>query len=272
MHTRIIPSTGEKLPVVGLGTWQSFDVASAAAHPNLSRVLTGLQAAGATVIDSSPMYGRSEGVIGDLTAALAGRDGYFYATKVWTTGEHEGIRQMDTSMKLMRRSRLDLIQVHNLTDWRTHLGTLRRWKETGKVRYLGLTHYTDSSHEELERLMRTEKVDFVQFNYSIAHRHAEQRLLAASADLGVATIINRPLGEGSLFARVRNKPLPGWAGELGIQSWSTYFLKYLIAHPAVTCVIPATANPVHLSENLAAGEGPLPDRARRKQMAEYLGL
>ena len=271
MHTRIIPSSGEPLPVVGLGTWQTFDVPGDHAYPTLKRVLGTLAGAGSTVIDSSPMYGRAERVIGDITAGMDSPDSFFYATKVWTTGLHEGVRQMEASRKLMKRQCLDLIQVHNLTDWRTHLPTLRRWKEEGKTRYIGITHYTDTSHEDLERILRAEKLDFVQFNYSIVSRHAEQRLLSAAADLGVATLVNRPLGEGSLFARVGNKLLPSWAADLGITSWSAYFLKYLIGNPAVTCVIPATASPDHLAENLEAGEGPLPDLATRKKMVEYLG-
>lgn len=270
MHTRIIPGTGEALPVVGLGTWQAFDVAGKQGYAALGQVLSRFQASGATLIDSSPMYGRAEQVVGDLTEALEHRERLFFATKVWTTGLQEGLRQMKASAAKMRRPRIDLIQVHNLTDWRTQLTTLHRWKDAGKVRYIGLTHYTDASHEELERLLRIEKVDFVQFNYSIAHRHAELRLLDAAAALGVATLINRPLGEGALFSRVRGRSLPGWAADFGICNWSTYFLKYLTSHPAVTCVIPATANPAHLAENLAAGEGPLPEGADRRRMVEYL--
>jgi len=271
MLTRAIPSSGEPLPVVGLGTWQTFDRTDLGAYPGLASLLEAMLAAGGTVIDSSPMYGRSEQVVGELTSGMKTVDDFFYATKVWTTGQGAGLRQMEASLAKMRRRRLDLVQIHNLTDWRTHLPTLRRWKDEGKVRYIGLTHYTDSSHEELERILRTEAVDFVQFNYSIASRHAERRLLDAAADLGVAALINRPLGEGSLFARVKNQPLPPWAAEFQIEAWSTYFLKYLLGHPAVTCVIPATANPAHLVDNLRAGLGEVPDARGRRRMLDYLG-
>ncbi len=270
MIKRIIPSSKEELPVIGLGTWKTFDVANSSAHPDLKAVLHTLHAAGGRLIDSSPMYGRSEQVIGELTSVMQEKDDFFYATKVWTTGLKEGIHQMEASMQKMQRKTIDLMQIHNLTDWKTHLPTLRRWKETGKIRYIGITHYTDASHEELEKIMRSEKPDFVQFNYSLVSRHAEKRLLEAAADLGVATLINRPFGEGRLFSKVNGKPLPPLAAELTITSWSEYFLKYIISHPAVTCVIPATADPAHAADNVKAGTGKLPDMAERKKMAEYI--
>lgn len=269
MIKRTIPSSGEKLPVVGLGTWKSFDV-SVDKYPQLKNVLNELYVGGARLIDSSPMYGKSEQVIGDITAGIDAVDDFFYATKVWTTGLQEGIRQMESSMAKMKRKKMDLIQIHNLTDWKTHLPQLHQWKEEGIIRYIGITHYTDAWHEELERLMKTEKPDFVQFNYSIASRNAENRLLDAAASLGVATIINRPFGEGSLFNKVKGKPLPPWAYENNIDSWSTYFLKYIIAHPAVTCVIPATANPKHAHDNVMAGTGKLPGTGIKKKMVDYL--
>jgi diketogulonate reductase-like aldo/keto reductase len=269
MINRIIPSSGENLPVIGLGTWQTFD-ANSHAYPVLENILRQMTASGGTLIDSSPMYGRSEQVIGDITLKMESPDNYFYVTKVWTRGLQEGIRQMEASMLKMKRKQLDLIQIHNLVDWQTHLPTLQRWKETGRIRYTGITHYTDSSHEELEKVMRNNKVDFVQFNFSINARNAEKRLLDTTADLGVATLINRPLSEGNLFNKTKGKPLPGWAKELNIKSWAAYFLKYVISHPAVTCVIPATANTAHAEDNFKAGNDPMPDMITRKKMVDYL--
>jgi diketogulonate reductase-like aldo/keto reductase len=269
MITRTIPLSGESLPVIGLGTWQTFDVARDR-YRALQQVLTLMHTAGARLIDSSPMYGRSEQVIGDTSSAIPIANDLFYATKVWTTGLEEGTRQMKASMQKMQRQTMDLMQIHNLTDWKTHLPQLRRWKEEGIIRYIGITHYTDASHEELEKILRTEKLDFVQFNYSIAARNAEKRLLDAAAAKGVATLINRPFGEGKLFIAIKGKPLPPWAKEMGIDSWAAFFLKYIIAHPAVTCVIPATGDPAHLLDNLKAGEGALPDEETRKRMIDYL--
>lgn len=269
MIKRILPTSGEELPVIGLGTWKSFDV-SIDKYPELKNVLNELHIGGARLVDSSPMYGKSEQVIGDITAGIDAIDDFFYATKVWTTGLQEGIRQMETSMTKMKRKKMDLIQIHNLIDWRTHLPQLRRWKEEGKIRYIGITHYTDACHEELERIMKAEKPDFVQFNYSIMARNAERRLLDAAASLGIATLINRPFGEGSLFAKVKNKPLPTWAAEYNMKNWSTYFLKYIIAHPAVTCIIPATANPQHAHDNVMAATGNLPGIEIKKKMVDYI--
>ncbi|MGC4100844.1 aldo/keto reductase [Ferruginibacter sp.] len=269
MITRTIPSSGEPLPLIGIGTWQTFDTGSAA-YATLTAVLSTMRQAGATLIDSSPMYGRAEKVIGDITAAMPAQHEFFYATKVWTTGLKEGIAQMESSMQKMQRTTMDLVQVHNLLDLKTHLPQLRRWKETGKIRYTGITHYTDASHEELEKVLIKEKPDFVQFNYSITARNAEKRLLDAAAAAGVATIINRPFGEGKLFNAVKGKALPPWAAAAGIESWAAFFLKYIIAHPAVTCVIPATGNPVHVVDNLKAGEGSLPDMKMKKMMIDYI--
>jgi len=265
MLYRFIPSSGEALPVIGLGTWQTFDVGTER-YPDLKEVLTSMHSAAATLIDSSPMYGRSEKVIGDITSTMPGADDFFYATKVWTTGLKEGISQMETSMQKMKRKTMDLIQIHNLTDWKTHLPVLRRWKEEGKIRYIGITHYTDASHQELEKIIRSERLDFVQFNYSIAARNAEKSLLDAAANAGVATLINRPFGEGRLFGSVQGKSLPPWAKEAGINSWAAFFLKYIIAHHAVTCVIPATGNVAHLKDNLQAGKGGLLDNVVKKKM------
>jgi diketogulonate reductase-like aldo/keto reductase len=214
------------------------------------------------------MYNLSEKVIGNLTADMPEKDDFFYATKVWIKGREEGIQQMEASMKKMGRQTMDLMQIHNLVDWKTHLKTLRAWKDEGKIRYIGITHYTDDHHEELEKVMRAEPIDFVQFNYSIVNRNAEDRLLPVAAELGVATLINRPFGEGKLFSTVRGEPLPEWAIENGIATWSQYFLKYIISHPAVTCVIPATANPEHELANIKAGDAEVFGRER---MVEEMG-
>lgn len=271
MMQRIIPSTGEKLPVAGLGTWQQFDVGSdAAVRAPLKQVLQEMIRLGGKLIDSSPMYARSEEVIGDLTTETGHADDFFYATKVWTRGRQEGIDQMNASLKKMHRKTMDLMQIHNLVDWQTHFITLRKWKEEGKIRYIGITHYTDSAHEDLERILVKEKPDFVQFNYSIRERNAEKRLLAAAKDNGVAVIINEPFEKGELFGLVKGKSLPSWAAEYDINSWGQYFLKYIISHPAVNCVIPGTSNPKHVADNMGAGYGKLPDEAARKKMISHL--
>jgi len=270
MIVRSIPSSGKKLPVIGLGTWQSFDVTNAAEHTDLTKVLTEMHAQGARLIDSSPMYGKSEMAIGDLTAKMPEKDDFFYATKVWTNGRDAGIRQMENSMENMYRTTLDLMQIHNLTDWKTHLPVLREWKASGKIKYIGITHYTDDMHEELEKIFTKEKLDFVQFNYSIDARHAEKRILDAAAANGVATLINRPFGEGRLFSKTKGKEIPPFAKELGIENWSAYFLKFIISHPAVTCVIPATSKPQHAKDNFEAGHGSLPDTSMRNKMAAYI--
>jgi diketogulonate reductase-like aldo/keto reductase len=269
MITRIIPSSGESLPVIGLGTWKSFDV-DADKYPLLKKVLVELHHGGGRLIDSSPMYGKSETAIGKIASQLKEANEFFYATKVWTNGLSQGILQMESSMAKMKRKKMDLMQIHNLTDWKTHMPQLRQWKEQGKIRYFGITHYTDSSHEDLERIMKLEKPDFVQFNYSIDARNAEGRLLSVAESLGIATSINRPFGTGTLFDKVKNKALPAWAAENDIDSWSTYFLKYIIAHSAVTCVIPATSNPLHEKDNMLAAAGRLPDKDLRKKMIDYL--
>jgi len=268
MITRKIPRTGEALPVIGLGTWQTFDVgADAAARVPLAEVLETFLASGCRVIDSSPMYGTSEEVVGDLLASIRARHP-FLATKIWTRGKAEGEAQLAESMRRMRARPLDLGQVHNLLDVQVHLQTLRAKQAAGEVRHVGVTHYLPSAFGDLERLIRAEKLDFVQLPYSVAVRDAEKRLLPAAAETGTAVLVNRPFEEGALFARVRGKPLPAWASELGCTAWSQVFLKFILAHPAVTCVIPATSKPRHLEENVAAGEGPLPDRALLAKIAE----
>jgi len=270
MTTKPIPSSGEALPVIGLGTWQTFDVGSdAAARAPLRETLTLLNG---NMVDSSPMYGSSETVAGDLIAELGVREKVFMATKVWTTGREEGIRQMETSLKRLRVERMDLMQVHNLADVATHTETLKEWKQKKRIRYIGITHYTSSAYGEVERWLKTKQHDFLQINYSLGEREAENRLLPMALDLGVAVIANRPFAEGALFRRVKDKPLPPWAAELGIGSWAQYFLKWIVSHPAITCAIPGTGNPKHMADNLGAGRGPLPDAAARKRMTEYFDV
>lgn len=267
---RKIPSTGEELPVVGLGTWQTFDVSKESEKVPLKEVLKLMKEYGSTVIDSSPMYGRSEEVVGELTSELEIQKDFFYATKVWTSGRQEGIRQMKESMRKMRIDKIDLMQIHNLVDWQTHLKTLRQWKEDGKIRYIGITHYTQSAYPQLESILKKEKIDFVQFNYSIDSREAENTLLPLAGDKGVAVLINRPFGGGSLFSKVRNKQLPEWANEAGIKSWAQYFLKFILSNQNITCVIPGTSKPHHLTDNMQAGFGALPDKKMRERMIAYL--
>jgi diketogulonate reductase-like aldo/keto reductase len=270
LHARRIPSSGEMLPVIGLGTWQTFDVGDdAAARVPLQAVLKTLFDSGARVVDSSPMYGTSEAVVGDLCSGLGICEPLFLATKVWTQGREEGIRQMERSIERMRAGRLDLMQIHNLVDVETHTRTLQAWKAEGRVRYVGITHYTASAHAAVERWMRTRQYDFVQINYSLEEPHAADRLLPLARDLGIAVMVNRPFATGGMFRRVRGKALPAWAAQLGIASWAQYFLKWIVSHPAVTCVIPATGNPAHLRDNLGAGLGPMPDEAGRRNLAKY---
>ena len=265
--TRRIPSTGEALPAIGLGTWQTFDVgADSAVRAPLREVLKLLDK---NLIDSSPMYGASETVAGDLVAELGRRDKLFMATKVWTSGRDAGIRQMETSFKRLRVERMDLMQVHNLVDVDTHTKTLRDWKDRKRVRYIGITHYTSSAYDEVEKSLKTGAYDFLQINYSLGERESENRLLGLAKEKNVAVIANRPFAEGALFRRVKGKPLPAWAAELDIGSWAQYFLKWIVSHPAVTCAIPGTGRPEHMKDNLGAGQGRLPDAAQRKRMAEH---
>jgi diketogulonate reductase-like aldo/keto reductase len=271
MLTRAIASSGEKLPVIGLGTWRTFDVdLTSDTRRTLEEVLFLLVKLGGRVIDSSPMYGRAEGVIGELTSALGIRDKLFIATKVWTQGKENGIKSMERSMALLRTNRIDLMQVHNLLDVQTHLATLRQWKEQGRIRYLGVTHYDSSALPQIENILKTEKLDFLQINYSLMEREAEQRVLPLAQERGVAVIVNRPFGAGDLFDKVRSKPLPDWIGDFDCRSWAQFFLKWIVANPAVTCAIPATGKPQHLEDNLQGGFGRLPDPNARRRMVELV--
>lgn len=271
MSTRAIPRTGERLPMVGVGTWQTFDVAAKAPErTELRDVLRLLAEHGGSVIDSSPMYGEAERVVGDLAADLRSRDRFFFATKVWTRGRDAGIRQMEQSFRLMRTERMDLMQVHNLLDVEAHAATMREWQAAGRIRYLGITHYHSGAYRDLERLVGTKQFDFVQFNLSMAEREAEARLLPACAESGTAVIVNRPFAEGSLFGRVKGRSLPPWAAEIDCTSWAQFFLKWILGHAEVTCVIPGTRRVDHLKDNVRAGAGRLPDAGMRKRMLEYI--
>lgn len=264
---RKIPSSGEELPVIGLGTSGPFEVGTdAAQRAPLGEVLRAFFEAGGRLIDTSPMYSSAEGVLGDLlTPDMHSRA--FLATKVWTRGERSGIEQMTHSAQTLQSARLDLIQVHNLLDLDTQLKTLRAWQAAGRVRYLGVTHYTVSAHTDLVRVLTREHLDFVQFNYSPVTRDAESRLLPLAAERGVAVLVNRPFEDGALFRSVRGKPLPGWAADIGAASWGQLALKFIASHPAVSCVIPATGSLAHLKDNMAAGRGALPDHSQREAIA-----
>jgi len=268
---RPIPRTGELLPVAGLGTYQSLDIGNdAGERESRKEVLRLFVQHGGALVDSSPMYGSSESVVGDLAATLGITGRLFMATKVWTSGREAGIQQMDESMRRMKVARMDLMQIHNLQDWATHLKTLQAWKATGRIRYMGITHYHSGAYGDLERLMKTREFDFVQFNYSMAEREAEGRILPLAQETGTAVIINRPFAQASLFSRVRGKEVPAWAAEFDCKSWGQFFLKYILGHPAVTCVIPATSKPHHLVDNMGAGVGKLPDEATRRKMVQYV--
>jgi diketogulonate reductase-like aldo/keto reductase len=268
MLERRIPVSGEALPVVGIGTWRVFDVGpSASERAPIKEVLRRLPALGGKVVDTSPMYGAAESVVGEVGSEVRVLDRLFLATKVWTSGRRAGVAQMEESFRRLRTKRLDLMQIHNLLDWQTHLGTLREWKDRGRIRYVGVTHHTVSAYDELERVLRGERLDFVQVNYSLGERDAERRILPLAQERGVAVIANRPFAEGALFPRVRGKPVPSWAVDIDCESWAQIFLKWILGHPAITCVIPGTGKPEHLADNLKAGAGRLPDPAMRERIA-----
>src|SRR5579863_4587593 len=270
MLTRTIPSSGEALPVIGVGTYKGFDVGSnGKERAALGAVLGTLFSRGGSVLDSSPMYGRAEGVAGELLAGQDIHEKAFVATKVWTQGRSAGIDQMNRSMKLLRCAQIDLMQIHNLVDWRTHLATLRAWKEEGRIRYLGITHYSSSAYGEMEKIMRAEALDFVQLNYSLDDREAERRLLPLSAERGMAVLVNLPFGQGQLFRKLHGKPVPGWMQEAGCETWSQVLLKFALAHRAVTCVIPGTGNPDHMAENCHAADGAMLEESLVRKLAAF---
>jgi diketogulonate reductase-like aldo/keto reductase len=266
-----IPASGELLPVIGMGTWQTFHVGSGEAErAPLRDVLRVFFERGGTLIDSSPMYAEAEEVTGDLVADIGEHERLFAATKVWTYGREEGIAQMERSFRRMRVQRMDLMQIHNLRDWQVHLPTLRQWKEEGRIRYLGITTSNPAQYEDFARVMASETLDFVQLNYDIATRGAEEVLLPLAEERGMAVLVNRPFGGGTLFPKVRGRELPDWARAFDCASWAQFFLKFVVSHPAVTCAIPATSNPRHAADNMGAGFGRLPDDATRLRMADFV--
>lgn len=271
MLERAIPSSSERIPVIGLGTWRTFDppaVTDAALAPIKDGLAT-FERGGGRVIDSSPMYGKAEMVAGRLSGELGVNQNLFIATKVWTSGRDAGIRQMEESMRLLDRTQLDLMQIHNLVDWRTHLPTLREWKAAGRIRYIGLTHYHPSAYGSLEDVMRREQIDFVQLAYSVTVRDAAERLLPLAAERGVAVLVNRPFEGGGLLSAILRRPLPPFARAFAA-AWSEALLKFVLAHPAVTCAIPATSSHEHMLENLSAGDGRLPTAEECRQLADYV--
>lgn len=264
---RTIPSTGEALPVVGLGTWITFNIGEdPAAQAERTEVLRAFFAAGGGMIDSSPMYGSSRAVVGRGLSRLGHPDGLFSADKVWTPFAAAGPAQVEESRRLWGVNRFDLLQVHNLLGWEKHLQTLAAMKAEGRLRYVGITTSEGRRHDEFERIMRREPFDFVQFTYNVLDREAEARLLPLARDRGVAVIVNRPFRQGALTAALEPHPLPGWAAEIGCESWARALLKFIVSHPDVTCAIPATSRVDHVGENMAAAREPLPDPGLRRRM------
>ncbi len=266
VRKRAIPSTGETVPVIGLGTWQAFDIAPGSGDWKQARealeVFTGH---GGRVVDSSPMYGQAEAAIGALAGELAIGKDLFIATKVWTQGREAGIAQMRASIDKL--GHVDLMQVHNLVDVETHLATLADWKAKGLVRYVGVTHYDESAYPAVDRVLQSHSLDFLQINYSAAEPESERRLLPLARERGVAVIANRPFAGGEVFRRLRALPLPDWAAEIGAVSWAQVMLKFVLSHPALVAAIPGTRNPRHVLDNLGAGSGPMPDQALRARIA-----
>jgi aryl-alcohol dehydrogenase-like predicted oxidoreductase len=268
---RAIPSSGEMLPVIGLGTSRVFNASSATEREPLEQVVAMMVKMGGKLIDTAPAYGEAETVTGEIATKLKVHDKLFIATKVGATGKAEGVQQLERSLELLGKKPLDLIQVHNLTDWETQLATLREWKKEGRIRYIGITTSRASAHADIARVLEKERVDFVQINYSLMEREVEERVLPLAKERGVAVLVNRPFGRGDLFGRVREKPLPDWAAEIGCKTWGQFFLKWIVAHPAVTCVIPATSKPPHMEDNMQAALGRLPDEKMRGRMVEAMG-
>ncbi len=268
---REIPSSGQRLPVVGLGTWQTFDVGNSASEQDpLREVLKVLVEKGGSVVDSSPMYGRSEQVVGELSRSIGLNDKLFLATKVWTSGLDDGIRQMNNSLALLQRKKIDLMQIHNLVDWKTHIKTLRAWKEQGKINYIGITHYTESAFPAIEEILKSQTLDFLQINYSMISRKAEERLFPLAQEKKVAILVNQPFEEGTLFRMVKGSQIPSWAEEFDCHSWGQFFLKFILSQPAVTCVIPGTSKPHHMLDNIGAGFGKLPESNHRSLMIKLI--
>jgi diketogulonate reductase-like aldo/keto reductase len=266
---RAIPSSGEMLPVIGFGTSRIFNDPSAERGP-LEQVVATLVKLGGKLIDTAPAYGQSEMVTGEIATKLKLHDKLFVATKVGITGQTQGVQQLERSLELLGKKPLDLVQVHNLADWEVQLATLQDWKKQGRIRYTGITHSTTSQQGEVARVLQKERIDFVQINYSLMEREADERVLPVAKERGVAVIVNRPFGRGDLFSRVRGKPLPDWAAEIDCKSWAQFFLKWIIAHPDVTCAIPATSKPHHMEDNIQGGIGRLPDAKMRQRMVELV--
>jgi diketogulonate reductase-like aldo/keto reductase len=271
MMKKDIPKTGEQLPVIGLGTWETFDIdKSPQEMAQLKELLQLMVGKGGKVADTSPMYGFAERNLGKLSADLTINDKLFIATKVWTEGKTKGIEQMNNSFSMLKRKQIDLMQIHNLVDWQTQLSTLKEWKEKGKIRYIGVTHYQESAYKDLEKIINTEPIDFLQINYNITNRQADQRLLPLAREKKVAVIISQPFNVGKLFDQVKGKKLPAWAADFDCKSWAQFFLKFIISHPAVTCTIPATSSPEHMNDNTLAGFGKLPDEKQRQLMIKEM--
>ena len=269
MLTRPIPGTDESIPVVGLGTWEVFDVTGSQEEIAARKeIIDQLVARGGSLIDSSPMYNRSEKIVGDIITASGNRSDLFLATKVWTNGRSRGESQMRESIDLMNAGVIDLMQVHNLRDVAVHMATIREWQQEGRIRYNGITHYSASAHRSMESAMREYRPQFIQINYSLGEREADKRVLPLAQELGIAVLINRPFMEGRLFSAVRGRELPEWATDFA-RSWAQFFLKFIVSHPAVTCVIPATSKPNHMADNLGAGFGMLPDASIRQKMSAF---
>lgn len=268
---RKIPSTGENLPVIGIGTARRFDVAAGAPErTEIKEVLRLFAQGGGRVIDTAPSYGLAESTVGDLVADLGNRDAYFIATKVGAEGREAGLAQLEASLKRLRTGKVDLIQVHNLRDFKVQLATLREWKHAGRTRYVGASTSSDQQYADFEQAMRSEAMDVVQVDYALDNRNAAERILPLAADRGMAVFVNLPFGRGRLFQAVREKPLPEWAKEFDCTSWAQFFLKYIVSHPAVTCAIPGTAQVKYVADNLGAAKGRLPDAAMRKRMEQFV--
>jgi len=270
MRTRAIPSTGEPLPVIGLGTYQGFDVApGSAAYAQLPEVLRALFAAGGSVIDSSPMYGRAEATTGELLAASGSRSKAFLATKVWTRGHAEGLRQIEESLRLLRADPIDLMHVHNLRDIANELAILRELKAAGRIRYVGATTSFERQYEAVEAMMRRETLDAIQIDYAPDNRKAGERVIPLAMDRGMAVFINLPFGRGRVFRATEGKPLPAWAAEIDAVTWPQLVLKYIVSNPAVTCAVPGMAQVRYVDDNMKAAEGRLPDAAMRRRMEQF---